>query len=111
MEISRIPEWIKSLAEEDYQFLKRFVMVSGSLKALALDYGVSYPTIRIRLDRLIAKIEAAEDQTIPDDFHRQMRIMLADGMISPQCAKQLIQAHRDVVAALDKTKKTGETEK
>ena len=43
-------------AEQD--LLLEFVLVSGSLKALANSYGVSYPTIRARLDRLIERVEA-----------------------------------------------------
>ena len=51
--------WMAALAEEDRHFLKRFLLASGSLKALAAEYGVSYPTVRSRLDRLIAKEERA----------------------------------------------------
>ena len=43
------PDWMKALGEEDWQFLKRFLLSSGSLKALAVEYGVSYPTLRNRL--------------------------------------------------------------
>src|SRR5262249_19886348 len=45
-----IPDWLAALEEEDWQFLRRFVLASGSLKDLAAEYGVSYPTIRARLD-------------------------------------------------------------
>jgi hypothetical protein len=93
----KIPDWLAALNEEDFQFLKRFVLASGSLKALAQEYGISYPTIRIRLDRMIAKIQAAEDSSAVDVFHRQLGILLADGGITPEAAKQLIQAHRQVM--------------
>jgi hypothetical protein len=42
-------------------FIKRFLLASGSLKEIANQYGVSYPTVRLRLDRLIQKIELEED--------------------------------------------------
>jgi hypothetical protein len=48
--------WLDFLEEEDLAFIKRFILVSGSLKDLASAYGVSYPTLRLRLDRLIQKI-------------------------------------------------------
>ncbi|MSQ94547.1 MAG: DUF2089 family protein [Gemmataceae bacterium] len=48
-------DWIDLLEDEDVAFLKRFVLASGSLKELAEAYGLSYPTVRLRLDRLIAK--------------------------------------------------------
>lgn len=44
------------LEEEDVAFIKRFVLSSGSLKEMAAEYGVTYPTVRLRLDRLIQKI-------------------------------------------------------
>ena len=38
-------------------------MCSGSLKEIANIYGVTYPTVRLRLDRLIQKIQISEDTT------------------------------------------------
>ncbi len=90
-----IPNWIGELEEEDLQFIRRFVLASGSLKALAAEYGVSYPTLRIRLDRLIAKIAAAEDPTLEDSFRRTVQLMLADGQIGPEQARRLIKAHKE----------------
>lgn len=109
-ETMKIPDWLSALNEEDLQFLKRFVLASGSLKALAQEYGISYPTIRIRLDRLIAKIQAAEDRNVADVFHRQLGILLADGGITPDAARQLIQAHRQAMEIDAGVKITGESE-
>ena len=47
--------WIDELSDEDLAFLRRFLLASGTLKQLAEDYGISYPTVRLRLDRLIAE--------------------------------------------------------
>ena len=55
-----MPEWLASLDEEDVSFIKKFVLASGSLKEVAGIYGVSYPTVRLRLDRLIQKIQLGE---------------------------------------------------
>jgi hypothetical protein len=44
------------LDEVDLEFVLRFVLASGSLKDLAKVYGVSYPTIRNRLDRVIDRL-------------------------------------------------------
>jgi len=52
-----IPSWILSLDSEDIEFIRKFIVNSGSLKSLAKEYGVSYPTVRLRLDRLIQKIK------------------------------------------------------
>ena len=54
----------RSLDEEDVSFIKKFVLASGSLKEVAGIYGVTYPTVRLRLDRLIQKIRLGEQ---PDE--------------------------------------------
>ena len=46
-----MPEWMADLDEEDAAFIKRFLLASGSLKEVAGQYGVTYPTVRLRLDR------------------------------------------------------------
>ena len=40
--------WIEDLSEEDLAFIKRFILSSGSLKDMAKQYNVTYPTIRLR---------------------------------------------------------------
>ena len=60
--MERIPEWILQLEEEDLAFIKKFVLASGSLKEMAGVYGVSYPTVRLRLDKLIQKIKMSEQK-------------------------------------------------
>lgn len=55
MEIDKIPQWILALEPEDATFLKNFVLKSGSLKEIARLYEVSYPTVRLRLNKLIQK--------------------------------------------------------
>ena len=71
--MSQTHEWIHLLDDEDRAFLKRFVLASGSLKDLAAAYSISYPTVRLRLDRLIAKIEIFDSQRPMDDFERTVR--------------------------------------
>jgi hypothetical protein len=88
------PTWLDVLDEEDRQFLKRFVLSSGSLKALCDEYEVSYPTLRARLDRLIAKVKAAEDPKAADSFQRKLHVLVADGKMSAALARDLWKAHR-----------------
>jgi hypothetical protein len=92
-----VPAWLAALDDEDYTFLKRFLLSSGSLKELAASYGVSYPTVRARVDRLIAKVRAVEAPEPRDPFERTMRVLLADGALAPQVARRLIKAHRDSI--------------
>ncbi len=55
MSIEIIPEWMENLDDEDISFIKRFILASGSLKEVAKEYNVTYPTVRLRLDKLIQK--------------------------------------------------------
>lgn len=51
---------ITKLGIEDQQFVLNFVKSSGSLKEMAKQLGLSYPTVRNMLDDLIQKIEQIE---------------------------------------------------
>ncbi len=86
--------WIGGLAEEELVFVKRFVLASGSLKEMAGTYGVSYPTVRLRLDRLIAKIEVYDSQEIVSEFERSLRTAFTDGRLDMETLKSLLAAHR-----------------
>ena len=85
--------WANSLSEEDLAFIKKFVLHSGSLKDMAKLYGVTYPTIRLRLDRLIAKIETLEED-IPSRFERALRVKYAEGKIDYDTLKELLRLHK-----------------
>jgi hypothetical protein len=61
MSIEIVPDWIANLEDEDIAFIKKFLQSSGSLKEMARLYGVTYPTVRLRLDKLIQKIQISEE--------------------------------------------------
>jgi hypothetical protein len=86
--------WLELLDEEDVAFLKRFVLASGSLKELAQAYGISYPTVRLRLDRLIAKIQVFDSQAPMSEFERTLRGLHVDGKIDLATLKTLLAVHR-----------------
>ena len=90
----RIQKWMDFLADEELTFLKRFVLAGGSLKDLAAVYGVTYPTVRLRLDRLIAKIQIFDRQDITDDFERELRAQFADGKLDAATFKRLLAAYQ-----------------
>jgi hypothetical protein len=48
------------LPPEDLAFVAEFVRSSGSLKAMAQLEGSSYPTVRNRLNQIIARLEELE---------------------------------------------------
>ncbi|MBN1589396.1 MAG: DUF2089 family protein [Pirellulales bacterium] len=87
--------WVDLLEEEDLAFIKRFILASGSLKQMAEAYGISYPTVRLRLDRLIAKIKVYDSQEITSSFERLLRAQYAEGKIDVHTLKTLLTAHRE----------------
>ena len=52
---------LASLPVEDQDFIQEFMKVSGSLKEMAVVLGVSYPTVRNRLDEVIGKLKRSEN--------------------------------------------------
>lgn len=86
--------WIEHLTTEDLGFLKRFLLSSGTLKDLARQYGVSYPTVRLRLDRLIAKVRLIDEGEVAGPFELRLRALFADGKVDDDAFRQLLEAHR-----------------
>ena len=94
-----LSKWIDFLNDEDLAFVKRLVLASGSLKELAALYGISYPTVRLRLDRLIAKIQVIDSQDVQTDFERVLRAHHAEGKIDADTLKTLLTAYRQELEA------------
>ena len=47
---------LANLPIEHQRFIEMFVLASGSLKEIAEQTGVSYPTVRSRLDKIIESL-------------------------------------------------------
>src|SRR6187551_3548402 len=54
-----------SLPVEHQRFIELFVLAGGSLKEIAEQTGVSYPTVRSRLDKVIAALGDAMEKSAP----------------------------------------------
>lgn len=93
MEIDKIPQWILALEQEDVTFLKNFVLRSGSLKEIAKLYEVSYPTVRLRLDKLIQKIEM-NDRQEEEPFQTFIKGLAVDSRIDLETAKIIIEKYK-----------------
>jgi len=50
------------LTEEEQHFILNFVKCSGSLKVMAEQLGLSYPSVRNLLDDLIARLQTLQKQ-------------------------------------------------
>ena len=91
--MTSIPEWMEGLEDEDLSFIKKFVLASGSLKEVASVYGVSYPTVRLRLDRLIQKIQLTETAEA-DPYVCLVKRLAVDDKLDFDTAKLLITEYR-----------------
>lgn len=88
-----MPSWMAGLEEEDAAFIKKFVLASGSLKEMAKEYGVSYPTVRLRLDRLIQKIRLSETAEA-DPYVALVKRLAVDDKLDFGTAKLLLSEYR-----------------
>ena len=88
-----MPVWMAELEDEDLTFVKKFLLASGSLKEVASLYGVSYPTVRLRLDRLIQKIQLTENAEA-DPYISLVKRLAVDYKLDFDTAKILITAYR-----------------
>ena len=93
MALSPMPRWMENLGREDMEFIRRFVLESGSLKAVARQYSVTYPTVRLRLDRIIQKINAARQQET-DSYISLIKNMALDDRLDFGTAKVLIEQYK-----------------
>ncbi len=93
MALELLPEWMAGLEEEDVAFIKRFILASGSLKEMAGQYGVTYPTVRLRLDRLIQKIRLTED-TAADPYIATIKRLAMNEKLDLDTAKVLIAEYK-----------------
>ena len=96
--MTTIPGWMAELEDEDLAFVKKFILASGSLKEVASVYGVSYPTVRLRLDRLIQKIKLSET-TEADPYVSLVKRLAVDDKLDFDTAKILITEYRKMKEA------------
>ena len=87
------PAWLTDLEPEDLTFIKKFILSSGSLEEVAALYGVSYPTVRLRLDRLIQKIKISETAEA-DPYVSLVKRLAVDDKLDFDTAKILITEYR-----------------
>lgn len=92
--MTTVPPWMADLEEQDLTFVKRFLLASGSLKEIAAQYGVSYPTVRLRLDRLIQKIKLS-DTAEADPYVALVKRLAVDDKLDFDTAKILISSYRE----------------
>ena len=95
MVIEVVPEWMMNLEDEDITFIKKFLQASGSLKEMAHQYGVTYPTVRLRLDKMIQKIQISED-TANEPYIALVKRLVVNDKIDFDTAKILISEYKKI---------------
>lgn len=94
MEKEEIPRWLLSLDKESVEFIKKFILNSGSLKNMAEIYDVSYPTVRAKLDSLIKKIELnSKEEDV--EFVNMIKNLVIDERLSLDTAKLIIDKYKN----------------
>lgn len=88
-----VPTWMSNLDDDELDFVKRFILNSGSLKKLAAEYEVSYPTVRLRLDRLIQKVQMNEDVQ-KDEYVSKIKQLAMEEKVDFDVANILITEYR-----------------
>ena len=78
------------LSQEDQVFITAFVRSHGSIKEMEQIFGVSYPTIKSRLNRIAASLEFVE--TNPAPSRAEVLDRLKRGEITAQDAIQELEA-------------------
>jgi len=85
---------LKTLPREDLDLITQLVLHSGSLKDLASDYGVSYPTIRTRVDRTIARLQDAIAGRPPDPLAEVLAGLVERGELTTAGARAIREVAR-----------------
>ena len=99
---------LQRLGEEDLNMVTAFVLVSGSIKDLAGQYGVSYPTMRQRLDRLIDRLQKLAEGAGVDPLNDYLADMLTSGQLAPNVARRIRELHRAAVGPTEDGQPNGE---
>ena len=94
------------LPREDLDLIMELVLRSGSLKDLATSYGVTYPTIRLRLDRVIERLQAVISGKQPDHLSELLARLVERGEMSASGARSVRDLVRELMRADENVKST-----
>lgn len=96
--MAKSDRWTEILEPDELNFVRRFLLASGSLKEMAQEYGVSYPTIRQRLDDVIDKVRRSTKDKPVSELRRAVRQLVEEGALDLNDARKLLSAGAKDVA-------------
>ena len=76
------PPPLTRLTYEDQVFIAEFVRCHGSIKHMEKAFGISYPTVKNRLNRIIGQLHLVQVEQVSD--HDEIFDLLERGEISVQ---------------------------
>jgi len=79
---------IMNLSEEKQSFIEMFILSSGSLKEMAEILGITYPTVRARLDEIIEELK--KEMKEREDYKKELLDKVGQGKITAEKAAQII---------------------
>lgn len=79
---------LMALSETQQSFMELFMLSSGSLKEMAKILGVTYPTVRSRLDHLIEDLKAEMKKR--ENYKKDLLQKVDSGLITPEKAADII---------------------
>jgi hypothetical protein len=82
---------LAQLAAEDQVFVAAFVRSHGSIKEMEQVFGVSYPTVKARLNRIAASLQFVEID--PSPGRAEVLERLARGEITAEAAISELEGH------------------
>ena len=84
-------ERMLSLNPQQRSFVLSFLRNRGNIREMEKELGISYPTVRSRLDDIIQAIDGASATKTPPLTRKQILEMLAKGEITQEDAMAMIQ--------------------
>ncbi len=84
------PPQLARLSMEDQIFVTAFLRAHGSIKEMEQVFGVSYPTVKARLNRIASQLEFVE--TNPSPSRAEVLSRLEQGEISAEEAIRALEA-------------------
>ncbi len=77
------------LSDEDLRFVETFLRCRGNIKEVERALGISYPTVRAKLDGILRRLglyEAGEEEKLRADRREQILSALEKGELTPEQA-------------------------
>jgi hypothetical protein len=78
------------LSREQLQFLEAFLRARGVIKDVEEALGISYPTVRGRLDELLRTLDLGDDRERERERRRTILADLSDGKLSSDQAMAML---------------------